>query len=111
MPTPSSRDTPLIDKAMLVLMGNNHAIMDRVRAGRRRAAPRRPWPGCSSAAEGYGVKVVNPGGVEQWKQGRGKLAALDDAVDHFDVTPRQILTGWPARSTSSGCRTRSTCTA
>ena len=27
------RDTPIIDKLMLVLMGNNHAIMEAVRAG------------------------------------------------------------------------------
>ncbi len=27
------RDTPIIDKAILVLMGNNHAVMDRIRAG------------------------------------------------------------------------------
>src|SRR6185312_9819710 len=27
------RDTPILDKAMLVLMGNNHAIMDQVRSG------------------------------------------------------------------------------
>ena len=37
------------------------------------------------------MKVVNPGGVEVWKQGRGNVKALDDVVDHFEVTPRQIL--------------------
>ena len=45
------------------------------------------------AAKGFGVKVVNPGGVEQWKQGKGKLAGWDDRVDHFGVTPRQIACG------------------
>ena len=63
------------------------------------------------ATRAYGVKVVNPGGVERWKQGQGNVAALDDAVDHFGVTPRQILTALARRSTSSACRTRCTCTA
>ncbi len=36
--------------------------------------------------------MVNPGGVETWKQGRGNVATLDDVVPHFEVTPRQILT-------------------
>lgn len=86
------RDTPLVDKAMLVLMGNHHAILDRVRSGdadRLRQAV--AW--LLGAAKGFGVKVVDPGGVEQWKQGKGKLAGWDDWVDHFDVTPRQIASG------------------
>ena len=29
------RDTPIIDKGLLVLVGNNHAVMDRIRAGQR----------------------------------------------------------------------------
>jgi formylmethanofuran dehydrogenase subunit A len=43
------------------------------------------------ATRGYGVKVVDPGGVESWKQGRGTLTELDQTVPHFGVTPRQIL--------------------
>ena len=90
-PTTSSRDTPIIDKAFLVLMGNNHYVMDRIREGEReRLRDAVAW--LLGATRGYGVKVVNPGGVERWKQGRGTSSTLDDAVDHFDVTPRQILT-------------------
>ena len=37
------------------------------------------------------MKAVNPGGIEKWKQGGGNVASLDDVVDGFDVTPRQIL--------------------
>jgi formylmethanofuran dehydrogenase subunit A len=84
------RDTPVIDKAILVLMGNNHAVMDRIRAGEPgRLRDFVAW--LLGATRGYGVKVVNPGGVESWKQGRGPLANLDDPVAHFGVTPRQIL--------------------
>ncbi len=85
------RDTPIIDKAFLVLVGNNHYVMDRIRSGERdRLRGFLAW--LLGATRGYGVKVVNPGGVETWKQGRGNVASLDDVVDHFDVTPRQILT-------------------
>jgi formylmethanofuran dehydrogenase subunit A len=84
------RDTPIIDKAFLVLMGNNHFVMDRVREGEHeRLRHYVAW--LLGATRGFGVKVVNPGGVERWKQGYGNVATLDDRVEHFDVTPRQIL--------------------
>jgi len=84
------RDTPIIDKAFLVLMGNNHYAMDRIKAGEReRLRAFVAW--MLAATRAYGVKVVNPGGVEAWKQGGPNVAALDDVVPHFEVTPRQIL--------------------
>ena len=88
------RDTPVIDKGFLALMGNNHLAMDLIREGEPgRLRDYVAW--MMGATRAYGVKVVNPGGVEKWKQGkdRGQVAALDDEVDGFGVTPRQILTG------------------
>jgi formylmethanofuran dehydrogenase subunit A len=86
------RDTPVIDKGFLALLGNNHYVMDRVRDGDHgRLKAFVAW--LLGATRAYGVKVVNPGGVERWKQGKGNVAALDDVVDHFEVTPRQIITG------------------
>ena len=84
-------DTPLIDKAFLVLMGNNHLVLDKVREGDA-AGLRDLVAWLLGAAKGFGVKVVNPGGVERWKQGHGNVATLDDRVEHFDVTPRAIMT-------------------
>jgi formylmethanofuran dehydrogenase subunit A len=86
-------DTPLIDKAMLVLLGNNHFLMDAISAGdSERTRDAVAW--WLRASRAFGVKVVNPGGVERWKQNRGRLevATLDDPVDGFGVTPRLILT-------------------
>jgi formylmethanofuran dehydrogenase subunit A len=84
-------DTPIIDKAFLVLMGNNHYVMDRVRDGDRdRLRAYVAW--CLNATKAYGVKVVNAGGVETWKQGKGNVATLDDGVPGFEVTPRGIVT-------------------
>ncbi len=86
------RDTPLLDKLMLVLMGNHHAILDQVGKGNdERLCQTVAW--LLDSAKGYGVKVVNPGDVEQWKQGGTRLAAWDDRVDHFGVTPREIVVG------------------
>jgi formylmethanofuran dehydrogenase subunit A len=46
------------------------------------------------AAKGYAPKLVNPGGVEMWKsRARGNVGGIDDPVEHFAVTPRQIIGG------------------
>jgi formylmethanofuran dehydrogenase subunit A len=85
-------DTPIIDKGFYVLMGNNHYVM-------RQLAENEPerlrnyvgW--LIAATKGFACKLVNPGGVEVWKSGGGNAHGLDDAVGHFGVTPRQIITG------------------
>lgn len=83
-------DTPTIDKALLVLAGNNHYVMERIREGDRgRLRDYVAW--LMNATRAYGIKVVNPGGVEAWKQGRGNVSELDELVPHFDVSPRRIM--------------------
>jgi formylmethanofuran dehydrogenase subunit A len=84
-------DTPLLDKAFLVLMGNNHLLMDQVKAcDADRLRDCVAW--LLEATRGYGVKVVNPGGIEKWKQGRGNVTTIDDEIDGFGITPRSIMT-------------------
>ena len=41
------------------------------------------------ATGGYGVKLVNPGGVEMWKRGNGNVTSLDD--EGPGVTPRRVI--------------------
>ena len=41
------------------------------------------------ATGGYGVKLVNPGGVEMWKRGNGNVTSLDD--EGPGVTPRSVI--------------------
>ena len=85
-------DTPIIDKGFYVLMGNNHYVMKQLANGE---------PGLLKAyiawllnsTKGYTAKLVNPGGVEIWKSGGGNARGIDDTVDHFEVTPRQIIRG------------------
>lgn len=86
-------DTPCIDKGFYVLMGNNHYVM---RAIKDREPERlkgfMAW--LLGATKAYGVKAVNPGGVEVWKQRQaGNVADLEERVAPYDVTPRQILHG------------------
>jgi len=84
-------DTPLIDKGFFLLFGNNHYVL-------RQIADKEPerlrafvgW--LLGAAKAYAVKLVNPGGVEQWKSGKGNIHDLDTPVAHFGVTARQIIT-------------------
>lgn len=86
-------DTPCIDKGFYVLLGNNHYAMDCL----KRRDPQRlqsylAWLLKHTSA--YAPKLVNPGGVEVWKQsGQGALQGIDDRVPHFDVSPRQIIRG------------------
>jgi formylmethanofuran dehydrogenase subunit A len=86
-------DTPAIDKGFYVLMGNNHYILQALQDGEpERLRAFVAW--LLGAAKGYAPKLVNPGGVEAWKQrAGGNVHSLDDVVDHFDVTPRQIIQG------------------
>lgn len=85
-------DTPLIDKGFYVLMGNNHYVMKQLQADEpARLKAYVAW--LLDAAKGFAAKLVNPGGVEIWKSRGYRTTGLDDPVDHFDVTPRQIIRG------------------
>jgi len=81
------RDTPMIDSLFLLLMGNNVAVFDLIRRDPARVRDAVAW--WLQATGGYGVKLVNPGGVEQWKHGNGNVTSLDEDV--AGVTPRQVL--------------------
>jgi formylmethanofuran dehydrogenase subunit A len=87
------RDTPMIDKAFLILMGNNQVLFELIRASGGAGSPqlRDAVAWWLEATGGYGVKLVNPGGVELWKQSNGQIGSLDDEVTGFGVTPRQVL--------------------
>lgn len=86
-------DTPCIDKGFYVLTGNNHYIMNAIKAGEpERVKHFLAW--LLGAAKGFAPKIVNPGGVEVWKQlPSGNVSGVDQTVGHFDVTPRQIIRG------------------
>jgi formylmethanofuran dehydrogenase subunit A len=83
-------DTPVIDKGFFVLVGNNHYLMEQL----GKNEPERVRAFCGwllNATRGFALKVVNPGGVEVWKQGGHGMSGLEDDVPGFNVTPRQIV--------------------
>lgn len=83
-------DLPIVDKGVYVTMGNNHFIMNAIRQDEyAKARDYLAW--LLNATKGYGVKIVNPGGVENWKWGKN-VSEWDDKVIGFDVSPRQIIT-------------------
>jgi formylmethanofuran dehydrogenase subunit A len=83
-------DTPVIDKGFYVLMGNNHYALSQIAANEpEKLRAFTAW--LLDAAKAYAVKLVNPGGVEVWKEGGGNVSGLDDPVPAFHVTPRQII--------------------
>ena len=83
-------DTPIFDKGAFTLFGNNHFTLKYVRDGDMEMLKAFiAW--LLRATKGYAVKIVNPGGVENWKWGKN-VGGLDDLVYNFEVTPRQIIT-------------------
>ena len=87
------RDTPIVDAAFLVLMGNNLTLFELIREqgpeGAGGLAEAVAW--WLEATGGYGVKLVNPGGVEMWKRGNRNVTSLDDEIEGLGVTPRLVL--------------------
>src|SRR5574339_858494 len=61
-------DTPIVDAGFLVLMGNDDYLLRLIDTGEA-AAARDYAAWLLGAAGGYAIKVVNPGGIELWKQG------------------------------------------
>jgi formylmethanofuran dehydrogenase subunit A len=85
-------DTPVIDKGFLTLLGNNVYALEQIAAGETgRLRDYVAW--LLGATKAYGVKLVNPGGVERWKQALPDVEGLDADVGGLAVTPRAILTG------------------
>jgi formylmethanofuran dehydrogenase subunit A len=85
-------DTPIIDKGFFVLMGNNHYVLKQIAAKEpQKLKAFAAW--LLSSAKAYAIKLVNPGGVEVWKEGANNASGLDDEVPAFHVTPRQIIQG------------------
>ena len=60
---------PIVDKGLYVLAGNNAIALDLARRGRQEEL-RACMAWLVESARAYAVKLVNPGGVEAWKEGR-----------------------------------------
>ncbi|OYT33759.1 formylmethanofuran dehydrogenase subunit A [Archaeoglobales archaeon ex4484_92] len=80
---------PMVDKAALPVFGNWHFVLKFVQENNlEKLKTFIAW--ALERTKGFGVKVVNPGGVEAWMYG-GNVKNLDDQVPGFNVTPREII--------------------
>jgi len=82
---------PNVDTGFFTLIGNNHFAMQAIAEGDD--AKLDAFLGWLIHKVGaFAPKIVNPGGVELWKQDRaGNATDLDQRVDGFGVTPRSII--------------------
>src|SRR4051812_49916298 len=68
-------DTPIIDKGFFVLLGNNHYALKQIGANEPdRLRSYVAW--LLGAAKAYAIKLVNPGGVEEWKAGHSTIKGM-----------------------------------
>ena len=83
-------DTPIVDGGFFALLGNDAFLLRQLAAGEQaRAAEYVAW--LLGATGAYAIKLVNPGGVELWKEGARGPTELDTPVGGSGVTPRRIL--------------------
>ncbi|MFX0043530.1 MAG: formylmethanofuran dehydrogenase subunit A, partial [Candidatus Hodarchaeota archaeon] len=69
--------------------GNNWFVLEYVKNGEiEKLAAYVNW--ILKATKGYAIKLVNPGGVENWAWGKN-VNSIDDEVFHWGVTPRNIV--------------------
>lgn len=83
-------DTPIVDGGFLALLGNDGYLLRLLRQGEATAArDYAAWVLQSAGA--FGIKIVNPGGIELWKRGARDSTSLDTAIGSTTVTPRAIV--------------------
>ena len=82
-------EIPIIDKLAMPIFGNNWYVLNFIRNNEiEKLAAYVNW--ILKATKGYAIKIVNPGGVENWAWGKN-CDNLDTPVLYWDVTPRQIV--------------------
>ncbi|MFX0010782.1 MAG: formylmethanofuran dehydrogenase subunit A [Candidatus Hermodarchaeota archaeon] len=82
-------ETPIIDKLALPIFGNNWYVLEFIRNNDiEKLAAYVNW--ILKATKGYAIKLVNPGGVENWAWGKN-CDNVDSPVLYWDITPRQIV--------------------
>jgi len=83
-------DTPIIDKAILTLLGNDDFVLGLMRSGEGASAICDHVAWTLETTRALGVKVVNPGGVAAFKDNIRSFS-FDDVVPYYGVTSRAIV--------------------
>ena len=83
-------DTPIIDKAILTLLGNDDFVLGLMRAREGASAIRDHVAWTLQTTRALGIKVVNAGGVAAFKENMRSFS-FDDVVPSYGVTSRAIV--------------------
>jgi formylmethanofuran dehydrogenase subunit A len=83
-------DTPIIDKAILTILGNDDFVLGLMRSGEGATAIRDHVAWILQTTRALGIKVVNAGGVAAFKE-NVRSFSFDDVVPSYGVTSRQIV--------------------
>ncbi len=83
-------DTPIIDKAILTILGNDDFGLGLMRSGEGPSAIRDHVAWTLQTTRALGIKVVNAGGVAAFKDNMRSFS-FDDVVPYYGVTSRAIV--------------------
>ena len=83
-------DVPIIDKAILVVLGNDDFLLDALRRNETSSIVKDYVAWTLEASHALGIKVVNPGGAAAFKANAREFS-LDDVVPFYGVSSRQIV--------------------
>jgi formylmethanofuran dehydrogenase subunit A len=83
-------DTPVIDKAILAILGNDDYVLSLMRDGAGGDAIRDYVAWTLQTTKALGIKVINAGGVAAFKD-NVRAFSFDDVVPHYGVSSRQIV--------------------
>ena len=83
-------DTPMIDKGGYAMLGNDDYFLRMLTAKQDQKAINDYVAWILHATQAIGIKVVNPGGISDFKFNKRKLD-LDENHSYYNVTPRAIL--------------------
>jgi formylmethanofuran dehydrogenase subunit A len=83
-------DTPVIDKAILAILGNDDFGLSLMRDGAGASAIRDHVAWTLQSAKALGLKVINAGGAAAFKD-NVRSFSFDDVVPHYGVSSRQIV--------------------
>jgi formylmethanofuran dehydrogenase subunit A len=83
-------DMPIIDVGGLTVLGNDDFMLSMLRAGENPSALNDYVARTVTSTRTLGLKCINPGGVEGFKENM-RVFGLDDVVPFYGVTSRQIV--------------------
>jgi formylmethanofuran dehydrogenase subunit A len=83
-------DIPIIDKAILTVLGNDDFLLDLLRSKESAAAIEDYVAWTLAMSRGLGIKVVNAGGAAAFKE-NVRAFSFDDVVPSYGVSSRAIV--------------------